>query len=235
MDFFSIIERGARLNPLAARLVVIVPLAAAALALGLKLLEGYDVWTVIIALIVMVVVIVVVLVLIRFGSDAVTVVWFVRFVLTLFAAVSTLFVTCVFFAWPQPLICLLKPLEPCSRLAGYEIARDVPVTEPRPVATLPAIERSGYTVYIQFAGYVRNPTITDLAKNLLSQGWKVPPQERIATAAGLNEVRYRSEKEKAAAELLAAEANKAQPALKKLRIRQVSIIKEGTLEIWVSQ
>jgi|GEM_PF-2864753 len=242
MNPFEVFEKGAKLNPDAAKLLIIGPLAAAALALAFKLFENQDFPTVIIGLIILIVTIVVVGVLIRllskFDSLESTIVWFVRFCLFLFALVSVLFVTSAFAGWPQPLACVVRPFETCSRLAGNEIGKEAPLTEPVRKGTEDQKKndeiRSKYTVYIQFAGYPRDP-VADLRKILSGYGWTVPREERIANAAGLNEVRFRSDSDRPAADLLALEITKAQPKMKNIKARKIDVIKQGTLEVWVSQ
>src|SRR5262249_26583436 len=63
---------------------------------------------------------------------------------------------------------------------------------------------TGRTVYVQFAGMVRGD-VEKISAQLRRLGWSLPGEERVASAAGLNEVRYgRSEDDRRAAELLAA-------------------------------
>lgn len=57
-------------------------------------------------------------------------------------------------------------------------------------------------VFIQFAGQIPGADVSAARNALLAAGWEVPPEERTAVAAGLNEIRYfKSEDEAAALEL----------------------------------
>jgi hypothetical protein len=233
----DIISKGAKLNPAFTRIVFGVPLIAAALAIALKLVD--DPKTAIIGGIITIlgaVIAFVVSILGKVEGLQSTAIWFVRVCLLLFCAVTILIVTSVFFRWPQPLQCIVRPLDDCSRQAGNELNSVAPaeVAKP-PTAASPSVNRSAFTVYVQFAGYQR-PTVQGFSSSLKATGWKVPGEERIATAAGLNEIRYRADKDKAAAELLASDLAKAQQkAVDAIKIRRIPIITDGTLEVWISQ
>jgi hypothetical protein len=98
-------------------------------------------------------------------------------------------------------------------------------------ATLGLDSRHPQVVYIQFAGYTRD-NVNGLADSLAELGWNTQPTERIATASGLNEVRYGPEhpEDEAAARLLAADLSAAgHPGA---LARKVNAVKPGVLEIW---
>jgi hypothetical protein len=96
-------------------------------------------------------------------------------------------------------------------------------------------------VYIQFAGYKRD-WVVDLAKRLAATGWLVEGAERggerIAAAAGMNEVRFfhAADAERAAA-LAAAVSPVPEGGLKVVDLSQGSYAQPapGLLEIWVSE
>lgn len=96
------------------------------------------------------------------------------------------------------------------------------------------IQPNPQIVYFQFAGMTRGDA-EKLTARMRVLGWAIPKpgEERIAEAAGLNEVRYNPaiSADRAAAELLAADLTAAgQAAVAK----PVAVIKPNSLEIWVS-
>jgi hypothetical protein len=91
-------------------------------------------------------------------------------------------------------------------------------------------------VFIQFAGSITRQEVRAANDLLRAAGWRVQglSGERIATAAGLNEVRYSAQEDRAAAEALAAALTQARLGSAPVRARHVSIIRPGTLEAWIS-
>lgn len=97
-------------------------------------------------------------------------------------------------------------------------------------------------VFIQFAGYKRG-WVVDLAGRLAEAGWRVEGGdrggERIAAAAGLNEVRYfnpaDAERAKALAEAVAAAAPGTEATVVDLSASKYGQSRPGLLEVWVSQ
>jgi DNA/RNA endonuclease G (NUC1) len=91
---------------------------------------------------------------------------------------------------------------------------------------------SDRTVYVQFAGMVRED-VRALSEKLKILGWTVPGEERIATAAGLNEVRYGSDPaDQKAGEMLAADLRAL--GRSSVRAKRVNVIKTSVLEVWIS-
>ena len=101
----------------------------------------------------------------------------------------------------------------------------------------PYAEAGNRAVFIQFAGNIPRRQIVELNQALRQAGWNVQGAsgERIATAAGLNEVRYSSEQDQAAAQALAATIAKAGIGNRPTSARQLDIIRPGTLEVWISR
>ena len=97
-------------------------------------------------------------------------------------------------------------------------------------------------VFIQFAGYKRG-WVVDLAGKLAEGGWQVEGGERggerIAAAAGLNEVRYfnpaEAERAAALAEELATAAPGTVPTVVDLSGGKYGQSEPGLLEIWISE
>jgi DNA/RNA endonuclease G (NUC1) len=90
---------------------------------------------------------------------------------------------------------------------------------------------SGRTVYIRFAGMVRDD-VTAIADKLRMLDWSVTGEERTPNAAGYNEVRYSEDEDnRRAAELLAADLR----ALGRSGVRAKKITaRSRALEIWLS-
>ncbi|MER8431429.1 DNA/RNA non-specific endonuclease [Mesorhizobium caraganae] len=96
------------------------------------------------------------------------------------------------------------------------------------------IQRRPQTVYVQFAGMTREDAQA-LSAKMRALGWGIPTpgEERVAAAAGKNEVRYNpdTEADRRAAELLAADLTAAGQTV---TARAVPVIRANTLEIWIS-
>ena len=91
---------------------------------------------------------------------------------------------------------------------------------------------TGRTVYLQFAGMVRDD-VKSIADRLKKLDWTIPGEERTVAAAGTNEVRFGdSDDDRRAAELLAADLR----ALGRsgVRAQRVGGGKVKGLEIWIS-
>jgi hypothetical protein len=107
----------------------------------------------------------------------------------------------------------------------------------RPGMALPGYPAGkAYDVYIQFAGSITRGKIVSLNQALREAGWDVqgPSGERIATAAGFNEVRYASAADAEAARALASALNMTGIAGRPVEARELGMIRPGTLEVWVS-
>jgi hypothetical protein len=129
-------------------------------------------------------------------------------------------------------------------LIGAAFAQDA--TDP---AAVPALSGEALTqaqkearLFIQFAGYKRGEVVT-LATQLTEAGWKVEGGdrggERVATAAGLNEVRYFNPADAGLAAALADTLRATQPG-KEIKLTDLSTsaygqAQAGLLEIWVSE
>lgn len=96
------------------------------------------------------------------------------------------------------------------------------------------IQQSPQTVYVQFAGMTREDAQA-LSAKMRALGWGIPKpgEERVAAAAGKNEVRYNPDvdADRRAAELLAADLT---AAGQKVTAQAVPVIGANTLEIWIS-
>jgi hypothetical protein len=110
-----------------------------------------------------------------------------------------------------------------------------PSADPPPVAS---INRSEYTVWIQFAGSLRREQMIDLGRQLAAN-WTVPGAnrggERIEAAAGLNEIRFGPSSDEAAARLLAVEVAQTSIVSGRRSIRRVPSIRPKSLELWISR
>ncbi|WP_340644138.1 hypothetical protein [Phenylobacterium sp.] len=98
----------------------------------------------------------------------------------------------------------------------------------------PALRRR---VYIQFAGSIARENVVGLNRALTTSGWTVEggSGERTVKSAGLNEVRYRNEQDRQAAQALADAVTASGIAARPLTPKQVSIIQPGELEVWMSR
>lgn len=164
-----------------------------------------------------------------------------------------------------PFLCFISPVDArCTQLAqsaAIETASvmgqavdmsseprppqlEVPPSRPTSSANLPAppTPRTA-TVYVQFAGVIDRDAMAVFSQRLAALGWTVPGAsrggERIASAAGLNEVRFFHGSDKPAAERLARDATNASPAGANVKLRDLSAgyinSPEGQLELWISK
>jgi hypothetical protein len=109
----------------------------------------------------------------------------------------------------------------------------------------PAPARHAGAVYVHFAGAIDRADVRAATNRLAQLGWQVQDRERggerIGTAAGLNEVRYFHEEDKAAAEALARAYGTLAPWVdgQSLKIRDLSRsgakARPGLLEVWTSR
>ncbi len=147
---------------------------------------------------------------------------------------------------PRPLkrsACMIRFWENCEKLKdeldiGSERAPRISVSHRPPTPIPPAmssVSLADYRVYLQFAGYHRD-TIIKLADVLSSTGWRIQGAdrggERLKAAANLAQVRYHSEAQKDAADMLAKEiidtgVNTETQAVK------VPVVNENVLEVWI--
>lgn len=109
-------------------------------------------------------------------------------------------------------------------------------------SSLPSLISNG-PVFLQFAGNVQRSTLIDIAKELVTEGWRVQGAdrggERTAAAAGLNEVRYFYPEDKATAQFLAESLGSLMHwNSNPLTIHDLSASgyspPRGQLEVWVS-
>lgn len=229
----TMIANGGKLNREFTKLIIGIPVALAALALGMSYFKDQPeiAYLGIFPVLGLCVVIWVISSLGRIEGLESTIVWFVRAILLIFLLVVGLIISCVFYEEPKPLGCLVKPLEPCSRFIAQPAAPPAQPPAPPLPGAVASSTRPTYTIYVQFAGYAR-PSVVKLTDALRTQGWAVPGEERLGTAAKLNEIRYRADADKSVADLLAADFLRLG---KQLAVRRVAIIAPQTLEVWMSQ
>lgn len=112
-----------------------------------------------------------------------------------------------------------------------------PAPAPTGVAVTAGTEKVTYPmpVYIQFAGNLKREQIVALNASLRKNGWNTQSKsgERIAGAAGLNEVRYAGDNA-AAAQQLADAINAAQITSAKVTAERLTVIGPRNLEVWIS-
>ncbi|HWU65005.1 MAG TPA: hypothetical protein VN112_23540 [Ensifer sp.] len=141
-----------------------------------------------------------------------------------------------------PAYCMIRPLERCQDVAAglaeknkaeLEAKTDIPpVIETRSTT----VDPSKYTVYTQFAGLITRESIIAFNKSLQAGGWKIPDVkgERLSQAAGLNEVRYRNDADRPAAQALADALTVSKMTSRPVGVAQLDVILPNKLEIWIS-
>lgn len=129
----------------------------------------------------------------------------------------------------------LKQVQPRSAAVATEVVKNVVEAQAEAKARA---ERP--TVYLQFAGGARSKA-QDLSRRLASDGFIMPGEDRIATAAGKHEVRYFHDTDREAAERLAEATRVALVDLghhdKTIRVKDFTGAKTktpaGTIELWI--
>lgn len=98
------------------------------------------------------------------------------------------------------------------------------------------IDPGNYTIYVQFAGVIQREEVNALIALLRRDGWNVlGGAERLASAAGLNEVRFGPAGDGEAASALAAALNDSKWSGKDVRAKRVGVVRPGILELWISR
>lgn len=94
----------------------------------------------------------------------------------------------------------------------------------------------GQRVFIQFAGRIARDDVAAFNQSLRGAGWRVEGSsgERSASAIGFNEVRYSKLKDREAAEALTVAATRSGLSASPLKVKQMSIVQPGTLQLWIS-
>lgn len=94
-------------------------------------------------------------------------------------------------------------------------------------------------VFVQFAGAITRDAMRAFMRDMASAGWNVQGVEdggeRIATAAGLSEVRYGPPEDEQAAQALVDYLNEHQVIGKTFKAKQLDIIQKGVLELWMGR
>lgn len=143
-------------------------------------------------------------------------------------------------AAPLPAIAVEQPITAVAPPAAQPMVTSVlaAAAEETPSLILAEFPAAGeHQVYVQFAGNIPRRQIVELNQALRKSGWNMQGAsgERIATAAGRNEVRFSSEADREAAEALAAALTQAAVGGSRVQARQLDIIRPGTLEAWISR
>ena len=169
--------------------------------------------------------------------------WFITMIFILYS--STIFVSAVLS--PTPLInppsCLLRFWEDCRGLGGVidRVADGVPAPTLTPVPRMPTTSSGAspaLQIFVQFAGLLRREDVIAVSRGLRAAGWNVQGAdqggERIAAAAGLNEIRYFPANEEAA-KVLAQQIQATNLLKRPVTLQPRRDIRPDVLEVWISR
>lgn len=139
-----------------------------------------------------------------------------------------------------PAYCLVRFWERCVDVQEAVADRNkAPPTGVTPPAPAPAVHASDYIVYVQFAGLISRDSVKTMMSGLSQNGWNVQGVsrggERTSSAAGVNEIRYGKEEDKAAADALANAVNAYGLSSSKVGTLRVPSIGAKRLEVWISR
>lgn len=128
---------------------------------------------------------------------------------------------------------------PTSGQVKLDVVEPMAKAEFVPLPVKPAPPQTSYKqkVYIQFAGTFTREQITDFNGSLQAAGWNAQGKsgERLSSAAGLNEIRYkRGNAEAEAAARALRTAIVATGVVPVLDVKPLPIIQRDVLEIWIS-
>lgn len=234
-----------KLNPGFARLAVMLPILAAAAAAAMNYL-GNDPAMAFIILVGAIVLLVVLAVISTVAANllsipgmAATVVWFVRFMLTVFGMVLVIPLIAWLTDWPRPAACLLNlsPRSSCQ-VAGVQVPpappapvspAGIPANNPRAASSLLA----NYRVFPQYLG-VAPPKLATLENSLRNNGWRVEAAENMTgkTTGSWNEIRVNPTMDKDVAKQLADDVSAA--LRRPIIVNVVSAVRPDRPEIWIS-
>lgn len=225
-----------KLNPGFASLAVMLPIFAAAVAAGLSYFDN-DPSTAFLIGVVAVCFLVVLLVVSAIAKGmpelTSTIVWFVRFILTIFALTLIVLFTSVVFAWPREPHCIFTFKREAACLVSGTI-----VTQPATTsATPPIISARQWSEYLVFPQYLRTslPKVDALRRGLVGRGWRVQePQNMEGIVSGSwNEIRVAADMDRAAVEQLAADVSAALDG-RRIQIRVHPRVRPSRPEVWIS-
>ncbi len=134
--------------------------------------------------------------------------------------------------------CLLRPLQPCydvvKKIAedNSETLQAKTIIPPAVDSRSAAVDPSKYTVYVQFAGLIARESVIAFSQSLQAGGWKIPDVkgERVRQAAGLNEVRYRDDADRPAAQALADALTASKMTSRPVSVAKLAVIGQNKLE-----
>jgi hypothetical protein len=169
--------------------------------------------------------------------------------LLIIAVVTLFFISAVTTpAWPKPSYCLAKFWLPCAEATAGVVERNASTLNAR-VDVPPRIPAASDStkagpdaavqptrVYIQFAGLITRESVARLNASLRRGGWQAQggSGERVASAAGLNEVRYSPQDSAETAKALADAVTATGIGSAPVSIRAMAIVPKGTMELWIS-
>ncbi len=143
-----------------------------------------------------------------------------------------------------PTPCLVRFWDRCPYVYDRIAERNfTPVKPPvdQPPAPQVNVNPKNYRVFVQFAGIIRREDVRSMMTNLQNDGWRVQGVDgggqRTVKAADVNEVRYTTPSDEAAAQTLARSvqaANLTGKIIQPVRVQSPPIA-DRTLEVWISR
>lgn len=228
-----------KLNPGFTSIAVMLPILAAAVAAALSYFDNDPGTAFIIGIVATCFLIVLVAVsAVAKGLPELnsTIVWFVRFVLTLFGLVLTVLFTSVVFAWPREPHCIFAVKRDAACNAVGTITAPPPPPSPSGAPAAPAATQQweDYRVYTQYLG-TDLTKVDALRRTLVGKGWRVQQPEDMAgkVRGSWNEIRVNGDMDRGAAEQLAADVS-AGLGGRQIRIRVHPRVRVERPEVWIS-
>lgn len=226
-----------KLNPGFTSIAVMMPILAAAIAAALSYFDNDPATAFLIGVVAACFLILLVVVsAIAKGMPELTstIIWFVRFVLTMFALVLAVLFTSVVFAWPREPHCIFTVKRDVACNAVSAVGGGSSSGQSGSARPAQPVQRGNYRVFPQYLG--TGPAKVDaLRQRLIGLGWPVQSSEDMAgkVSGSWNEIRVNPDMDRRDAEQLAADVSAGLDG-RRIEIRRHPRVRIDRPEIWIS-
>ncbi|AVO47294.1 hypothetical protein C6569_20845 [Phreatobacter cathodiphilus] len=226
-----------KLNPGFTSIAVMLPILAAAMAAALSYFDNDPATAFLIGVVAaafLILLLVVSAIAKGIPDLTATIVWFVRFVLMMFALVLAVLFTSVVFAWPREPHCIFTVKRDAACAAVGAVTAPSTTAPSAGAAPPPQAQWEDYRVFPHYLG-TDLTKVDALRRTLVGRGWSVQrPEDMEGKLRGSwNEIRVNAEMDRAAAERLANDVSTGLDG-RPIRIRIHPRVRVDRPEIWIS-